>query len=193
MSLPLHSQMAVLQLSSYLPVHSSFSCAHENECCGRNFSNLRRTIYGIFQQRRYSSSDFGHCSWCRLGIWGAINMLEGYGNDNPGTNAARFSPSRGLGRGPRILRDAPRLTGPRRAITGRPLLRYARTRSEGSGAMVRGGGGHGWTACRVGFLGSSWPLDTIWTRSKAPFPRKSSARNTKDALCTLHPTCKAPP
>ena len=22
-----------------------------------------------------------------LGIWGAINLLEGYGNDNPGSNA----------------------------------------------------------------------------------------------------------
>ena len=22
-----------------------------------------------------------------LGIWGAINLLEGYGNDNPGANA----------------------------------------------------------------------------------------------------------
>ena len=23
-----------------------------------------------------------------LGVWGAINLLEGYGNDNPGSNAA---------------------------------------------------------------------------------------------------------
>ena len=23
----------------------------------------------------------------RLGIWGAINLMEGYGNDNPGANA----------------------------------------------------------------------------------------------------------
>ena len=22
-----------------------------------------------------------------LGVWGAINLLEGYGNDNPGSNA----------------------------------------------------------------------------------------------------------
>ena len=26
-----------------------------------------------------------------LGIWGAINLLEGYGNDNPGANSAAFS------------------------------------------------------------------------------------------------------
>lgn len=25
-----------------------------------------------------------------LGIWGAINLLEGYGNDNPGANAQRL-------------------------------------------------------------------------------------------------------
>ena len=24
-----------------------------------------------------------------LGVWGAINLLEGYGNDNPGSNAHR--------------------------------------------------------------------------------------------------------
>lgn len=37
------------------------------------------------------------------------------------------------------------------------------------------------TACRAGFRGSSWPLATIWTGSKAPFLRKSSARNAGDA------------
>ena len=26
---------------------------------------------------------------CGLGVWGAINLLEGYGNDNPGANAHR--------------------------------------------------------------------------------------------------------
>lgn len=26
-----------------------------------------------------------------LGIWGAINLLEGYGNDNPGANSAGLS------------------------------------------------------------------------------------------------------
>lgn len=25
-----------------------------------------------------------------LGIWGAINLMEGYGNDNPGANAQGF-------------------------------------------------------------------------------------------------------
>ena len=25
-----------------------------------------------------------------LGIWGAINLLEGYGNDNPGANGKGF-------------------------------------------------------------------------------------------------------
>ena len=44
----------------------------------------RRKIYGIFQQRDYRSSDPRGAG---LGIWGAINLLEGYGNDNPGANA----------------------------------------------------------------------------------------------------------
>ena len=26
-----------------------------------------------------------------LGVWGAINLLEGYGNDNPGSNAFAMS------------------------------------------------------------------------------------------------------
>ncbi len=34
-----------------------------------------------------SSSDSGCRSGCGLGVWGAINLLEGYGNDNPGSNA----------------------------------------------------------------------------------------------------------
>ena len=28
-----------------------------------------------------------------LGVWGAINLLEGYGNDNPGSKANRSYPS----------------------------------------------------------------------------------------------------
>ena len=28
-----------------------------------------------------------------LGIWGVINLLEGYGNDNPGANAAGNEPA----------------------------------------------------------------------------------------------------
>ncbi len=26
-------------------------------------------------------------TWRRLGIWGVINLLEGYGNDNPGAKS----------------------------------------------------------------------------------------------------------
>ena len=25
-----------------------------------------------------------------VGVWGVINLLEGYGNDNPGANALKF-------------------------------------------------------------------------------------------------------
>ena len=35
-----------------------------------------------------------------LGIWGAINLLEGYGNDNPGANTRPHRPLRGYS--PRI-------------------------------------------------------------------------------------------
>jgi hypothetical protein len=35
-----------------------------------------------------------------LGIWGVVNLMEGYGNDNPGANAAGslYSAIRGCGK-----------------------------------------------------------------------------------------------
>ena len=44
-------------------------------------------MYGIFQQRSNRSSDSGVALGAGLGIWGAINLLEGYGNDNPGAKS----------------------------------------------------------------------------------------------------------
>ena len=39
-----------------------------------------------------------------LGIWGAINLLEGYGNDNPGANAhVRSSNTQKFDRQPPII------------------------------------------------------------------------------------------
>ena len=40
----------------------------------------------IFNQY-HRSSDPRYCLGTGLGIWGVINLLEGYGNDNPGANA----------------------------------------------------------------------------------------------------------
>ena len=37
-----------------------------------------------------------------LGIWGVINLLEGYGNDNPGANAAGGSVRPGVCRRQRV-------------------------------------------------------------------------------------------
>ena len=36
---------------------------------------------------RHHIPDFGNRAWRRSGVWGVINLLEGYGNDNPGANA----------------------------------------------------------------------------------------------------------
>ena len=44
-------------------------------------------LYGIFEQAITSSSTFVIALGAGLGIWGVINLLEGYGNDNPGANA----------------------------------------------------------------------------------------------------------
>lgn len=43
--------------------------------------------YGIFQQRSRCSSALVIALGAGLGIWGAINLLEGYGNDNPGAKS----------------------------------------------------------------------------------------------------------
>ena len=54
----------------------------------------KEALYGIFQQRNHRFTDPGRSPWRRsrylgagLGIWGAINLLEGYGNDNPGAKS----------------------------------------------------------------------------------------------------------
>ena len=39
------------------------------------------SVYGIFPERSRRTAD------SRYGIWGAINLLEGYGNDNPGAKS----------------------------------------------------------------------------------------------------------
>ena len=44
-------------------------------------------IYGIFQSGNHRSSDPRYRSRCGLGVWGVINLLEGYGNDNPGAKS----------------------------------------------------------------------------------------------------------
>ena len=47
----------------------------------------RKEFYGIFQQRNRRITDLVIALGAGLGIWGVINLLEGYGNDNPGANA----------------------------------------------------------------------------------------------------------
>ena len=52
-----------------------------------NLINGRRPWYGIFQQRDHILQTLVVALGAGLGIWGAINLLEGYGNDNSGANA----------------------------------------------------------------------------------------------------------
>lgn len=44
-------------------------------------------IYGIFEQAITVLQTLVIALGAGLGIWGVINLLEGYGNDNPGANA----------------------------------------------------------------------------------------------------------
>ena len=40
----------------------------------------RRSLYGIYQSGGYGPSD-------GLAVWGVVNLMEGYGNDNPGAKS----------------------------------------------------------------------------------------------------------
>ena len=53
-------------LQVHMQMENHYSSAHK----GASYKEVH--IYGIFQQRS---------------IWGAINLLEGYGNDNPGAKS----------------------------------------------------------------------------------------------------------
>ena len=44
-------------------------------------------LYGIFEQAITVLQTLVIALGAGLGIWGVINLLEGYGNDNPGANA----------------------------------------------------------------------------------------------------------
>ena len=48
---------------------------------------LANIIYGIFEQAITVLQTLVIALGADLGIWGVINLLEGYGNDNPGANA----------------------------------------------------------------------------------------------------------
>ena len=44
-------------------------------------------IYGIFWTGNYLLQTLVIALGAGLGIWGVINLLEGYGNDNPGAKS----------------------------------------------------------------------------------------------------------
>ena len=57
-----------------------------------------RMVYNFFQNKGETTMEFFNSAievlqtlvvalGAGLGVWGAINLLEGYGNDNPGSNA----------------------------------------------------------------------------------------------------------
>ena len=68
-------------LQVHMQMENHYSSAHK----GATYKEVH--IYGIFQQRSNRSQTLVIALGAGLGIWGAINLLEGYGNDNPGANA----------------------------------------------------------------------------------------------------------
>jgi hypothetical protein len=51
------------------------------------FRILRRNIMAFFQSAIGSLQTIVIALGAGLGVWGAINLLEGYGNDNPGAKS----------------------------------------------------------------------------------------------------------
>lgn len=51
------------------------------------FFKSRRKIYGFHQSGCHGSSDARYRPRCRLAVWGVVNLMEGYGNDNPGAKS----------------------------------------------------------------------------------------------------------
>ena len=43
--------------------------------------------YGILQSGYYRSADSRCCHRRGPGVWGVVNLMEGYGNDNPGAKS----------------------------------------------------------------------------------------------------------
>ena len=52
------------------------------------FPEKKRRNYGFFQLGGSRITDPCHRAWRRLRHLGAINLLEGYGNDNPGAKSS---------------------------------------------------------------------------------------------------------
>jgi len=48
---------------------------------------IRRYVYGFFLFCGNGPSDSGDCHRCRSRYLGVINLLAGYGNDNPGAKS----------------------------------------------------------------------------------------------------------
>ena len=51
-------------------------------------NDLRRKFkYGIYQSGSYGSPDARYRPRRGLAVWGVVNLMEGYGNDNPGAKS----------------------------------------------------------------------------------------------------------
>lgn len=47
----------------------------------------RRKIYGFYQSSCHGSSALVIALGAGLAVWGVVNLMEGYGNDNPGAKS----------------------------------------------------------------------------------------------------------
>ena len=74
---------------AYIELKNKITINHRSqEQRSPGFNYFREEIiYGIFQSAVGTLQTLVVALGAGLGIWGAINLMEGYGNDNPGANA----------------------------------------------------------------------------------------------------------
>lgn len=60
---------------------------HKEKYITQKFILWRNLNYGIFQSAVGTLQTLVIALGAGLGIWGAINLMEGYGNDNPGAKS----------------------------------------------------------------------------------------------------------
>ena len=65
--------------------HTGISATREMSLTNKKY--WRNLIMAFFQSAVGSLQTIVIALGAGLGVWGAINLLEGYGNDNPGANA----------------------------------------------------------------------------------------------------------
>ena len=59
----------------------------DQQIIGQSIDSVPKRVMGFFSSAISILQTLVSAIGAGLGVWGVINLLEGYGNDNPGANA----------------------------------------------------------------------------------------------------------